>query len=446
MLTGLNPARAAADGKKNASLRNRLNNFLIREGFRHRSVESPAAAANYMPLASHTRKPTFSLPRDYLRRRRLTRQVTNVALILILSMTAAYVITRPTGGGTAFSISHALQPNAQSAAAVFPAAPPARALPNASVPTYSDGYHLQAGPFPVKEIDDIVVHDDGRNKDIHMRLFYPTDLGKFPVIIFSHGAGGSQNCCEVLTKHWASYGYITIQPTHDDSALGRRNSGEENMRALQAVRDALKIPALWENRPRDITFVIDSLPELGKRIPALAEKIDASRIGVAGHSMGSFAAEAVAGATVDLPSRPATSFLDHRVKAVLCLSPQASGQFGLSDGSFAKISVPYLGVTGSKDSLGPLASPDWHKLPFRLSPVGDKYHLFIDGANHMSFTGARALAAIDVPRADAIVGYTNSASLAFWDAYLKTDARAKEYLHSGALPASSHGSTELSRR
>ncbi|HMI52491.1 MAG TPA: hypothetical protein VK525_13325 [Candidatus Saccharimonadales bacterium] len=442
MLTGLDADRAAADGRKNASLRNRLHNFLIREGFMHPSVESPATAGNYMPLASHARKATFSLPRDYLRRRRLTRQVTNVAVIFILSMSAAYVITRPTSGGTAFSIP--LGQDAQLAAA---AAVPARAMPNAApVPTYSDGYHLQPGPFPVKEIADVAVHDDKRNKDIHMRVFYPTDLGRFPVIIFSHGAGGSQNCCEVLTKHWASYGYIIIQPTHDDSALGRRNSGEENMRPLQAIRDALRRPALWENRPRDITFVVDSLPELEKRVPALAEKIDANRIGVAGHSMGSFAAEAVAGATVDLPSRPATSFLDHRVKAVLCLSPEASGQFGLSDESFAKISVPYLGVTGSKDSLGPLASPDWHKLPFRLSPVGDKYHLFIDGANHMSFTGTRALAATEVPQADAILGYTNSAALAFWDAYLKTDARAKEYLHSGALPASSHGSTQLSRR
>ena len=445
MSAGIHSPLSSTRHKKNPSLRNRLHNFLVREGFMHWSADTPATSANSMPSASHTRKPTFSIPRDYLRRRRLTRNITNVSLITVLSLSAAFVITRQTGG-TAFSPANPPSQNAQSSGIV----PPVTASPDIpeppSAPTYASGYNLQAGPFPVSETNDIVLHDAKRNKDLHMRLFYPTDLGRFPVIIFSHGAGGSQNCCEALTKHWASYGYITIQPTHDDSARQRRDSGEEDIRPLQAVRDALKNSTLWESRPQDISFVIDSLPELQKRIPVLSEKLDANRIGVAGHSMGSFTAEAIAGATIDFPHRPATSFIDHRVKAVLCLSPQASGQFGLSDESFAKISVPYLGVTGSKDSLGPIASPEWHKIPFRLSPPGDKYHLYIDGANHMSFTGTRILPSADLARADAIVGYTNSASLAFWDAYLKSDARAKDYLHSDALSASSHGATQLSRR
>ena len=42
--------------------------------------------------------------------------------------------------------------------------------------------------------------------------------------------------------------------------------------------------------------------------------------------------------------------------------------------------------------------------------------------------------------------YTNSASLAFWDAYLKGDARAKSYLQSRALEKSSHGAVKISRR
>ena len=71
-------------------------------------------------------------------------------------------------------------------------------------------------------------------------LFYPNVAGKFPVVVFSHGAGGSQNCCDGLTRHWASYGYVTVQPTHDDSAVQCHNHGEENIRFMQAVREALK--------------------------------------------------------------------------------------------------------------------------------------------------------------------------------------------------------------
>jgi len=162
--------------------------------------------------------------------------------------------------------------------------------------------------------------------------------------------------------------------------------------------------------------------------------------------MGSYAAEAIAGAIVDLPGHPGTNFADPRVKAVLCLSPQGPGQFGLNDHSFDQISLPYMGMTGSLDSLGPVASPAWHKTPFDRSQPGDKYHLFIEGANHMSFITAQTLLPARAAQAEAILGYTNSASLAFWDAYLKGNARAKQYLQSDALEKSSHGAVRLSRR
>lgn len=46
----------------------------------------------------------------------------------------------------------------------------------------------------------------------------------------------------------------------------------------------------------------------------------------------------------------------------------------------------------------------------------------------------------------AIFGYVERASLAFWDAYLKGDARAKEFLKSGALARPSDGAAKLSRK
>lgn len=42
--------------------------------------------------------------------------------------------------------------------------------------------------------------------------------------------------------------------------------------------------------------------------------------------------------------------------------------------------------------------------------------------------------------------YTNSASPAFWDAYLKGHARAKSCLQSIALEKPSHGAVKISRR
>jgi predicted dienelactone hydrolase len=375
--------------------------------------------------------------------RRGKKLLSNIVIISILSGVAAFVITRQSGG-SAFSLPRTYGSAAPATAVVVTDA--AFHLENAAKTAATDGYRLETGPLAVTEVPDIVLHDAARNKDLHVRIFYPVTQGKYPVIVFSHGAGGSQNCCESLTRHWATYGYVTLQPTHDDSIVQRRKSGDENLRFLQAVRDALKNPALWESRPQDISFLLNALPDLQKRVGSLGDKLDLNRIGIGGHSMGSYTAEAVGGALVDLPGHPATSFSDPRAKAILCLSPQGPGQFGLSARSFDTIGLPFMGITGSLDSLGPVASPAWHKIPFERSQPDDKYELFITGANHMSFITAETLLPARSSQAAAILGYTSSASLAFWDAYLKDDPAAKQFLQSDAMERSSHGNAKLSRR
>jgi predicted dienelactone hydrolase len=382
-----------------------------------------------------------------LRSRRGKKLLTNIAIISVFSAITAFVITRQSGGA-GFSLPRI---HGDAAASAVTSAPdgtfhPENASKTGAVDIATDGYKLETGPLAVTEVPDIVVHDPARNKDLHLRIFYPVTQGKYPVIVFSHGAGGSQNCCESLTRHWATYGYVTLQPTHDDSIVQRRKSGDEALRFPEAVREALKNPALWESRPQDISFLLNALPDLQKRVGGLSDKLDLDRIGVAGHSMGSYTAEAVAGAIVDLPGRPATSFSDPRAKAILCLSPQGPSQFGLTARSFDKITLPFMGITGSLDSLGPVASPAWHKIPFERCQPDDKYELFIAGANHMSFITAETLLPARSSQAAAILGYTNSASLAFWDAYLKEDPAAKQFLQSDAMERSSHGNAKLSRR
>jgi predicted dienelactone hydrolase len=393
-----------------------------------------------MSAAVYLRKLRHKWPHDYIRRHRMFRRITNVLLVCVLSVAAAYIITSGPGKPV-FSIPHADQHAAATASRASDPAP-ARA---ANTPGAA-AYESQAGPYSVAEVPDVVLHDSKRDRDVHLRIFYPDQSGKFPVILFSHGAGGSQTCCDDLTRHWASYGYVTLQPTHDDSAKQRRDAGTQNVRLLQAVRDALKNPALWESRPLDISLVIDSLPGLQQRLLALAGKLDMDHIGVGGHSMGSFTSEAIAGALVDLPGRPSTNMADTRVKAILCLSPQGPGQFGLTDHSFDQLALPYLGVTGTLDNLGPVASPAWHKIPFERSQPGDKYEVLIQGANHMSFITAQTLLPSRAPQAESILEYTNSAALAFWDAYLKHDSAAKRYLQSDALEKFSQGAVELDRR
>jgi predicted dienelactone hydrolase len=383
---------------------------------------------------------------DLLRRRRRKTLLINVVIISVLSIVAAFVITWQSGGA-GFS----LPSSAAGRSTVTTAPQPSNkessspALPSLSDQA-SDGYKLETGPLAVNEVAGLVLHDEKRNKDVRVRIFYPVIAGKYPVIVFSHGAGGSDTCCESLTRHWATYGYITLQPIHDDSVVQRRSSGDENARFPQAIREALKNPALWESRPRDISFLLDSLALLEKRVAGLNGKIDAGHIGVSGHSMGAYTAEAIGGALVDLPDHPGQNFSDPRAKAILSLSPQGPGQFGLTAHSFSNVSLPFMGITGSLDNLGPPANAAWHKIPFERSQPGDEYEVFIQGASHMSFITSETANPARSSQAAAILGYTNSASLAFWDAYLKDDPAAKQFLQSDALERSSHGAAKLSRR
>lgn len=427
--------------------------FLLKLGFVRIRIGNAAPAKEQGDAGRSHHRTIIAMPRDFIRRRRVRRRMFNLIVIPLLSVLAAYVITRPTGGkpfsvpkyAKAFSESAGRPADVSADTPAAEAGQPAAAFPGTS-PVKPGGYKLAEGPLPVHQVEDIVLHDGERNKKLHLRVFYPEGPGPFPIIVFSHGAGGSQNCCDRLTRHWASHGYVTLQPTHEDSTTQRKDSGEGDVNFVRAVRDALKKPELWESRPKDVTFLLNSLPALQERIPGLVGRLDTAHIGVGGHSMGAFTADAIAGALVDLPNHPGTSFADPRVKAALLLSPQGPGEFGLTDHSWDHVAIPLLSMTGSLDSGANRQGPDWKKIPFERSEPGDKFHLFISGANHMSFVSARTLLPANAANGEMILAYVNSASLAFWDAYLKADAAAKGYLQADALEQYSNGAVHLSRR
>jgi predicted dienelactone hydrolase len=205
-----------------------------------------------------------------------------------------------------------------------------------SKPDAAKTYKLADGPCAVEVVKDIVLHDAKRNKDLPVHLTFPKTDGKFPIIVFSHGAGGSgDGVLTGLPKFWSSHGYVCLMPTHADSIKLRRQQGERDASMMDIVRRAVTRKEDWENRPRDITFLLDSLDELEKKLPAIKGKPDRSRIGIGGHSFGAFTAQVVGGATIDIAGDgKAKSFADKRVKAVLQLSGQGKGQMGLHEHSW----------------------------------------------------------------------------------------------------------------
>jgi len=275
------------------------------------------------------------------------------------------------------------------------------------------------GSYKVLTVERVVLHDSKRSKDLLLKIYYPDGTGPFPVIIFSHGALASKDDYSGLGRYWASHGYVSIHPSHSDSVADSNFRGT----LLDAILDA----HAWENRPRDISFIIDSLTKLQEVVPGLRGKLDRTRIGVGGHSFGAFTAGAIGGATVLLPDRDkAQSFYDKRVKAVVMLSPQGEGEMGLTARSWDNFRTPMLLMIGSKDFGPRRQAPAWRTVPFHQAPAGDKYEVELAGGTHMVFAGPTTIKTHPFQ-------CTRLQTTAFWDAYLKGDPAAKQYLKSHGL-------------
>src|SRR5437660_731049 len=52
-------------------------------------------------------------------------------------------------------------------------------------------YKREAGPYAVETLAPVTLRDAARAKEIRVTVFAPRGGGRFPVVVFSHGAGGS---------------------------------------------------------------------------------------------------------------------------------------------------------------------------------------------------------------------------------------------------------------
>jgi predicted dienelactone hydrolase len=317
-------------------------------------------------------------------------------------------------------------------------------------PRTDDAFHAPAAKYPVIITDPVKLPAGKHRHELAVRVYAPDAPGRFPVLVFSHGLGGSRTSFAPLARYWASQGYVSVHPAHpDDPARG---------------------VSVGPRRARELSAVIDGLDDLEKAVPGLKGKLDRKRIGVAGNGFGALAAMLAGGATLDLSeAEKDRTYLDPRVRAVLAISGPGPGKLGLTNRSWRKLYVPMLTLTGTLDREADGKGPEWRRQVFELSRPGDKYHVFLEGATPFSFGGELAgggLASGGLSPAQRVrlrggrrVGFaaglahqdfqfeaTKAASLAFWNAYLKNDTTAKVSLLSGRLAAETSGKARVEHR
>lgn len=346
-------------------------------------------------------------------------------------------------------------------------------------------YKATAGPWTVEVVEETWSDPsrvtDRKAREVPVRVYMPRrDDGKglpvnpqektpmrYPVVVFSHGLGGSRDTYEYIGRHLASHGYLVIHPQHagsDTPAIrelvrdGDKEGGvgsrlrRENRRAgrvARLVNEGTSDPANLVNRPLDIRFVIDQ----AAKHPKLGAAADMTQIAVAGHSFGSYTTMAVAGMRVNLPAEhggPVRSFRDERVKAIIAMSPQGPGVMGVEEDGWSKIDLPALLITGSKDMGQGDRAVSWRLTPFEKLRHPGTQLLYIDGATHSTFSGAinPFNASRSTPRdvLERHVGYVKQTCAAFLDHHLRGDATARQWLAERAIEKLSDGECQLRRK
>jgi predicted dienelactone hydrolase len=131
--------------------------------------------------------------------------------------------------------------------------------------------------------------------------------GEHPLIVLSHGYGGSWRNLSWLGHLLARQGYVVAAPDHPGTTT--------------FDRDPTRAAMLWE-RPHDLSRVIDALTTQTE----LAGEVDTGRIAAIGHSLGGWTVAALAGARFETQRLAAECKVDTSPRACAL-----SAELGLAD-------------------------------------------------------------------------------------------------------------------
>ncbi|WP_459557347.1 alpha/beta hydrolase family protein [Lacunimicrobium album] len=269
--------------------------------------------------------------------------------------------------------------------------------------------------------------DASRKREIPVRYYFPEQKGPRPVVLFSHGLGGSRDNNGYIGKHLAGRGYVCVfmqHPGSDESVW--RGKGIAN------VQSNMQKAANGENlklRGEDVKAVVEALSvwNTTKGHP-LEGRVDTTRIGMSGHSFGAQTTQAALGQNYGPMGQ---KFSVPEIRAGVAYSPSIP-RIGDENNSFSKMDRPMLLMTGTEDEspIGGQTAESRRKVYPALPNTIDRYELVLDGGQHSAFSEreirlrAAGGGAKNPNHHRVILALTT----AFWDAYLLDDATAKAWL------------------
>jgi len=303
-------------------------------------------------------------------------------------------------------------------------------------------------PTPTHPVETVLLdwRDAARDRAVPAKVYFPKDgAAPCPVIVFSHGLGGSREGYGYLGEYWAGCGYVSVHVQHagSDEAVWRDVDPAERRSAL--TKATLNLANIT-NRPRDISFALDELTRANAD-PAspLHGRLDLQRIGVGGHSFGGFTALAIAGQA--LGPKHSTAFADPRVKSVVQMSAPAP-RTGTPTEAFSNIKTPVFHLTGTLDD-SPIGDtkPAERRVPFDAMKSALTALLIFEGGDHMVFSGSPRLRGENREKDPVFHPLICTSTTAWWDATLRGDEAAGKWLLEGGFKTQlgREGSFEVKR-
>ncbi len=205
---------------------------------------------------------------------------------------------------------------------------------------------------------------DPGHPPLDLRIWYPDGpmgAGKLPMIVFSHGTGGSAEGHVDTAVALAEAGFVVVAVNHTG----------DNYRDISAVGRGTQLYARPRHIARTIDYMLTSWPRHAS--------IDPQRIGMFGHSAGGFTALVIAGAEPKMwlgedycrnhpqawscryikrqglsledlgKQRHVTWVHDSRVKAAVIAAPAIGYSFDRE--SLAKVSIPFQLWAAERDDV-----------------------------------------------------------------------------------------------
>ncbi len=291
----------------------------------------------------------------------------------------------------------------------------------------------EEGPLKVMIVKGDLTDGARGGRIVPYKLYYPLDVTEpCPVVIWSHGLGGSRDGAGFIARYLTSHGYVVcnIQHRGTDSSLWEGKPGHpwDNIRKAHIPRSASI------ERFRDVPFVLDHLVTIAELHVEAGAIMDTKRIGMSGHSFGAMTTQVMAGQKFPDEAGVLTEMSERRFIAGILYSPVPIRH--LTDARpeeiYGSILLPLFHMTGTDDS-SPVENFGYRdRLAIYEHSHAERHLLVLDGGDHMVYNGSRGQLD-ENPKRRIHEDIIKIGSLVWWDAFLKHDKGAYAWLTEGGF-------------